>query len=265
MRQLNSGGTRNMRTAFVIGTAGSGKTVLTGSLASYLRAQGSQVQIANLDPAVRFLPYPADFDIRERVDIDEITEKYQLGPNGSLIVATDLVASWIDKMIEEMEDEAGDIDVFLIDTPGQLEVFAYRRSGQQIVKHFPPDESACLFLFDSSLVRRPSEWVALLLLASSVQLRLKLPMVHALSKSDLVPEEDLERIVGWSEMPETLLDDLEIEKDLAREYTIDLAQAMHGQEILLPVHPISSLTGDGFELLAAQLSHIWTRGEDWAI
>jgi GTPase SAR1 family protein len=52
-------------------------------------------------------------------------EEYELGSNGSLIMANDLIATKID----DIQKEADTInpDYLIVDTPGQIELFAYRR------------------------------------------------------------------------------------------------------------------------------------------
>ena len=47
------------------------------------------VATLNLDPGVVRLPYTPDIDVRTYVNYDAIVDKYQLGPNGGLIVAMD--------------------------------------------------------------------------------------------------------------------------------------------------------------------------------
>jgi GTPase SAR1 family protein len=45
---------------YIVGTAGSGKTMLTASLQRYLTNKGASLTTVNLDPAVRHIPYQAD-------------------------------------------------------------------------------------------------------------------------------------------------------------------------------------------------------------
>ena len=62
-----------MYSIYQIGTAGSGKTLLTEKLISLYNDKGNSVASINLDPGVRSLPYTPDFDIREYIDIDSFT------------------------------------------------------------------------------------------------------------------------------------------------------------------------------------------------
>jgi molybdopterin-guanine dinucleotide biosynthesis protein len=51
-----------MITAFV-GTAGSGKTTLTGAFGRHLEENGYSVAYVNLDTGVKTLPYSPDMDL----------------------------------------------------------------------------------------------------------------------------------------------------------------------------------------------------------
>jgi hypothetical protein len=48
----------------ILGSAGAGKTLLTGRFGSYLKEEGYKIRLVNLDPGVVTLPYKPDFDIR---------------------------------------------------------------------------------------------------------------------------------------------------------------------------------------------------------
>ena len=120
-----------MRLAFVVGMAGSGKSFLTGSFAEWLREQEQDVITVNLDPGAVELPYEPDVDVRAYVTVEEVMEKYGLGPNGAMIAAADMIATYV----KELEAEVSGLgpDIAIVDTPGQMEVFAFRPSGLFIV------------------------------------------------------------------------------------------------------------------------------------
>ncbi|MFX1511134.1 MAG: ATP/GTP-binding protein [Promethearchaeota archaeon] len=248
---------------WVIGTAGSGKTHLTNALRDYLLTQEITIATVNLDPAVKNIPYGADIDIRDSIDIDEITERFNLGPNGAMIAATELVVGHMEEIIEDLKDI--NPDVTLIDTPGQLEIFAYRAAGPLVARFFSPDNTITLFLFDSALVNNPVGYISIALLETSTQLRLKFPMIGILTKSDLLSTEDVQKIVDWSDMPETLQGSLEEEQGMIRELALSLVPALDDLGISSILTPVSSLTSDGIPELASRLSVIGTRGEDWKI
>ena len=250
--------------AFIVGTAGSGKTVLTAVLRRYLEDRDANVIVVNLDPAVQRIPYTCEVDVREYVDIQDIIDKYELGPNGAMITASDLIASEISTIKEDIDDYRADIT--LIDTPGQLEVFVYRSSGPIIVREFVEDKPcACVFLMDSNLVRNASSFISLNFLAVSTQFRLALPMVYALTKTDLIDEEDLEKLERWAEDIDIAFSDITSAESPLRALTMSLADAIRDVQAHVPLIPISSLKETGLEDLSGALSRALARGDDWTI
>ena len=112
---------------FLLGTAGSGKSTLVSVLQQWLASNDIDVATFNLDPGVQTLPYGPDINIRDYISLDAVMNEYGLGPNGGLLVSVDLIANELDNLQEELEDLAP--EVVLFDTPGQIELFAYRTVG----------------------------------------------------------------------------------------------------------------------------------------
>src|SRR5215831_14907725 len=165
-----------MKIIFLAGTAGSGKSLLASKIFDYYTRNGAFVGMLNLDPGVENLPYTCDVDVRDYVDIVSIMRQYDLGPNGSMIMANDLVASKIDEIQKEVDNV--NPDYLIVDTPGQIELFAYRASGPFFVQNFNAEQKAAIFLHDGSIITSPVNFVSLALLATSVKLRLNLPQVN---------------------------------------------------------------------------------------
>jgi GTPase SAR1 family protein len=69
---------------------------------------------------------------------------YQLGPNGALIMAADLIATEIESIRNDIE--GFNADYVLIDMPGQMEMFAFRASGPYIVDELSTDPKAMVYL-----------------------------------------------------------------------------------------------------------------------
>lgn len=61
--------------------------------------------VINLDPAVQFLPYSPDFDIRSHVDYKKTMKEYKLGPNGGIMTSLNLFAGKIDTLIETVKNK----------------------------------------------------------------------------------------------------------------------------------------------------------------
>jgi len=213
---------------YFIGTAGSGKSSLTGLLRDYIAKRDPEISAItlNLDPGVKTMPYTPDIDIRDFIVLEEVMAKYELGPNGAMILASDLMVNFLDDLKYEIDEY--NPDWVLVDTAGQLELFAFRETGPLIASSlgFGSIQRAVSFLFDSNLVMRPNGFISTLLLAASVQFRFRnIPQINVLSKVDLLSEEQIEMIINWSQDFRALDDSTnERESGLIRELSMLLSE-----------------------------------------
>ena len=249
-----------MKSIFVAGTAGSGKSLLTSKLYEYYTKNGAFTAVLNLDPGVENLPYTCDIDVRDHIDLVAIMQQYDLGPNGSLIMANDLIASKIDDIQSEISDV--NPDYLLVDTPGQIELFAYRASGRFLVENIISEENMGVFLFDGALITTPVNFVSIALLATSTRLRLGLPTVNVITKTDLIGTK-LRDILQWSSNLRKLEDDIARDAD-GESYTLtaNILRGLNLSGFAQGLIPISNVTGDGFVNLEGALSRILNLGEE---
>ncbi|MDW8044587.1 MAG: ATP/GTP-binding protein [Nitrososphaerota archaeon] len=249
-----------MYAIFITGTAGSGKSLLTSCLVQWFNEKGSYAITVNLDPGALNLPYEPDVDIREYIDIQAIMDAYQLGPNGALIFATDLIATRFQEIQDDIDSLAPDYAI--IDTPGQVELFAYRSNGPYIVKNIRCDERVILFLFDSMLVSTPVNFISIALLDASIQLRLRAPHIPLLSKKDLAGD-NWKKILKWAS-DRAALESAIREEAYADSYLLgssilrDLARIGFSYELI----PVSAVTREGMVELSAVLTRIFKGGEE---
>ncbi|HXW36565.1 MAG TPA: ATP/GTP-binding protein, partial [Nitrososphaerales archaeon] len=201
---------------FVTGTAGSGKSLLTSTLKKWYVEKGENAIAVNLDPGVINLPYEPDVDIRQTVDLNDIMDQYELGPNGALIFATDMIATRLDSIQEEME--SFNAEYAFIDTPGQTELFAFRESGEYIVKELRAESKVLLFLMDPLLADSPVNFLSLALLSASVGLRMNIPRISVLSKRDLAKDK-VKQAMEWVNNSRTFEDALSSTKN-ADQYSL---------------------------------------------
>ena len=249
-----------MKSIFVSGTAGSGKSLLSSKLYEYYTKNGVFASILNLDPGVDNLPYTCDIDVRDYVDYVSIMQQYELGPNGAMVIATDLIASKID----DIQNEVNQVnpDYLIIDAPGQIELFAYRSSGSFIVENISSDEKTNVFLFDGALITRPVNFVSIALLATSVRLRLNLPTVNVLTKTDLIREET-KNILRWSTSLKALESAIAEEADgESYSLTTNILRGLNLGGFAQGLIPISNVTEEGFVNLEGALSRILNLGEE---
>jgi hypothetical protein len=245
---------------FIIGTAGSGKSLLTASFTNWLKAQKQDVITMNLDPGALTLPYTPDIDVREHISVEDIMEKYELGPNGAVIMAADLIAEEADRFGREIESLKPDL--VIVDTPGQMELFAFRASGPYIAKELTREPKAVVYLFDSVFSANPLNYVSNLFLSAALYNRFFIPQTHVLSKCDLLPPKDADRIVDWSASPNKL--ETAIEERLSgtrRLLSRDMIHAIHRLGLRFLLTPVSAKTNEGLINLNATLERIFTSGE----
>ncbi len=249
-----------MKSIFIVGTAGSGKSLLTSKIHEYYTNVGSFASILNLDPGVETLPYSCDVDVRDFVDIISLMKQYELGPNGALIMANDLIATKIDELRSQIEK--ANPDYLIIDTPGQIELFAYRSSGPFILQNLTSEQKVGLFLHDGSLVTTPTNFVSIALLATSIRLRLNLPTVNVLTKVDLI-QEKLRDILKWSTSLASLEQAISQETD-GETYTLvsNILRSLNLGGFAQGLIPLSNVTGEGMPNLEGALSRILNLGEE---
>jgi GTPase SAR1 family protein len=253
-----------MAIVFVIGTAGSGKSLLTASFNELLKVGKQKAATVNLDPGVLNLPYTPDIDIRDYIDINSIMDEYNLGPNGALVLAADLIAEEAERLGGEIEDLQS--DVVIVDTPGQMELFAFRASGPYIANELTNEQKAIIYLFDAVFSFNPLNYVSNMFLSAAVYNRFFFPQLHVLSKCDLLPPEEANRIVEWSADPEAL--EIVIEEKLSGTRMLlsrDMMQAIYRLGLQFQLIPVSGKTNQGLINLSSALERILTGGEKFTL
>ncbi|MEO9319067.1 MAG: ATP/GTP-binding protein [Nitrososphaera sp.] len=249
-----------MKAIFVTGTAGCGKSLLTSRLLRWYTDNDAYPISLNLDPGVGALPYEPDVDIRDFVDIDTISETYGLGPNGSLVMANDMIATRLDEV--QLAVDQQNADYVVIDTPGQIELFAFRQSGPVIASNLRAEDKASIFVFDGALVSSPVNFVSISLLSASVALRLKTASLDVLSKTDLISER-LADILEWASSSSALEEALSKERETEYSYlSAKLARALSGAGLAPGLIPVSGVTLGGLVELGAALARALNQGED---
>jgi GTPase SAR1 family protein len=247
---------------FIVGTAGSGKSRLTAAFGDWLRISKQDVTTVNLDPGVDVLPYSPDVDVRDYVDIGGIMEKYQLGPNGALIMAADLVADQIEEITKEVEELRSDI--VLVDTSGQMELFAFRESGPFIANELTKEQKAVVYLYDAVFSLNPSNYVSNLFLSTAVFNRFTLPQLHVLSKCDLLPREEVDRIVDWSARQDDLADAIDQKLEgTKRLLNRNMMQVIWKLGLKFPLLPVSAKTSEGMINFNTALERVLAQGDKY--
>ena len=248
-------------TIYFAGTAGAGKTHLVKAFGAWLKSAGYDPIVVNLDPGNETNELEPDVDIREWVRLDEVMDEYSLGPNGAQVAASDMIAL----KVFDVRQAIGELksDYVLVDTPGQVELFAFRESSKAIVDALSGDRSAIAFLFDPSLARSPSGFVSLLMLSATVEFRFRLPLINILSKADILTPDQVEEIVGWGDDSDRLLDAVTRESPTPDvQLSTEMLRAISALAPVGNLLPTSIQDQRGLERLYHELQRSFAGGED---
>jgi GTPase SAR1 family protein len=251
---------------FLLGPAGSGKSLLTAVFHDWLEEHGISVATLNLDPAADWLPYTPDVDIRSYITVEDVMKRYNLGPNGALVTAVDLSINYIKELVDEIDEMRP--NYVIVDTPGQLEVFAFRKAGSIMIDSLSKNfKTVVLFLLESYSLLKPSTLIPLSVLSLATSLSHKKPQITVITKSDLLSKEESMLLTKLLENP---LDTLTILKE--REFfaisetpsdgimaIIETAIRNTLEEAVL----VSAIIGQGIDELYASIQRILAGGEDF--
>ncbi len=244
---------------FVIGPAGTGKTTFVSSFGDFVEAQGVAVTRVNLDPAAEHLPYVPDVDIREHVFARRVMEEKGLGPNGAIIASVDMIL----EHLREIEESISKEGYILVDTPGQMEVFVFRRSGVEIARRLTRDRrAAVVFIHDVLLALSPSSFISQAFLAAASYYRLKMPFLNVFNKIDLVEPEQLDMVKAWIESIEALK--VSLEEEVAGEIRLlnmNLLRALSDFIFSFSAFYVSSARMLGLDAVFAALQRLYTGGD----
>lgn len=161
---------------------------------NYLHVNRQRPYVLNLDPAVITVPFEANIDIRDSINYKEVMKQYNLGPNGGILTSLNLFATKIDQIINLLERRAkpqSDSTTappkhFLVDTPGQIEVFVWSASGsillESLASSFP---TVIAYIIDTPRTSSTSTFMSNMLYACSILYKTKLPMILVFNKTDV--------------------------------------------------------------------------------
>lgn len=248
---------------YVIGTAGSGKSTAVHAFQVWMNTQGFDAITVNLDPGAENLVYNPDVDIQDWYTLKEAMEDTALGPNAAQIYCADMLALNAKEVGDTIR--GFETDYVLIDTPGQMELFTFRESSKVIVEEFGREDTMIAFLVDPILARTPSGFVSSIMLSATTQFRFSIPLATVLSKVDLLPENDLEKILEWSRSTDAL--NTSLEEGSGSPIIVassEFFKALENVGAFRPLLPISSLNLQGFEDLYNEIQMALEAGEDLA-
>ena len=177
-----------------------------------------------------------------------------------MILANDLIST----KLSDIQDQADELnpDYVIVDTPGQIELFAFRSSGPYFVSNFFSDSKVTLFTIDGTLAESPINYVSLMFLSQSVKLRLNTSQINVLTKRDKIIDK-LEEVLEWSNSMSSLQNSLNKEKNYEQSLlSMDLIKTLYKSGHLTNPIAISNITMNGMINLSGALSRILTQGEE---
>lgn len=246
---------------YMVGTAGSGKSMFTAAFHDWCIRQKFDAITVNLDPGVMKLPYSPDVDVREWISLEEVMKDYGLGPNGAQVVCADMLAlnaGEVEKRIKEFRT-----DYVLVDTPGQLELFVFRSTGKVIVDRLDKNNSLLAFMVEPSLSTTPANFVSQLMLSAITQFRMDTPLVNILSKVDIVDRDAVSMILEWGKNTEKLYGDLMVKSpSMYYQLSEGMMAVIREIEAHTSLVPVSSETLEGMEDFYTAIQNTFMGGED---
>ncbi len=248
-------------TIYFTGTAGAGKSTLVRAFADWMKTVGYEATVVNLDPGSEAGEEGFDIDIREWVRLADIQDEYGLGPNGAQVAAADMIALKIFDVKQAVQELKS--DYVLVDTPGQIELFAFREASKAIVDALSGDRSALAFLFDPALARTPGGFVSLLMLSATLEFRSRLPIVNVLAKADVLTAEQATEVLAWSEEPGQLYE--AVTRDAPTPDVQLSTELFRAIEIMGPLGGLLSTSakeGTGLEAFYQSCQRVFGGGED---
>ena len=132
----------------VVGPSGSGKSSFCDALAQTYRHHGKAVRLVNMDPGNEQPLYACDADVAELVRVGEVERELQLGPNAALLHAFSFVTENAEWLLGQVR--AGPDCCFILDFPGQIEIFSNTRAAPQLLQRLAREADLLVVqLYDS--------------------------------------------------------------------------------------------------------------------
>ena len=178
----------------IIGAPGSGKTTYIKSMKDFYSQCGRKTVTINLDPANDNKTSIFDIDIRNLINLEEVENKLKLGPNGSFLYCINFLNEnilWLDKQINQ--EKFKDYYYYLIDTPGQIEIFTISPEFKNICEYITNVKKlniklCCVNLIECINMCDMPKYIFSIFSVLNSMINLALPQVNFISKCDLIQQ-----------------------------------------------------------------------------
>lgn len=243
----------------VVGLAGSGKSTLMHALNSFTYENKVPAYYVNLDPATAELDFAANVDIRDSVEYSKVMDNFHLGPNGAILTSLNLFATKFHEVVQLLQSKEDSLKFAFFDTPGQIEAFAWSASGgmitQELASTFP---TVILFVVDIPRCGQTATFISTMLYACSILYRSELPIVLALTKSDVSPSD---QIISWMTDNDTFEEAISKERESSYFADFNRSTGTIFSELYktMPVVTVSGMTGEGIPQLLEAIENLARR------
>ncbi|CXJ05248.1 nucleolar preribosomal associated cytoplasmic ATPase, putative [Plasmodium berghei] len=195
----------------VVGPAGSGKTNYCKLMKEFMKIKKRNCYVVNLDSANEEYYYEKkkkainttsniekelndyyntiyDIDIRNYVDVNSLMEEEMLGPNCALLKSIELLYENSNLLEDELNNYDDDDNYFIIDTPGQIELYTHTDYFKKILDIFTYQNIKLIvvFLIDISFISSNTKLLSAYLTSLSTMINFELPHINILTKCDLL-------------------------------------------------------------------------------
>ena len=178
----------------IIGPPGSGKTTYIKSIKEFYSQCGRKTISINLDPANDNKISSFDIDIRNLISLEEVEKKLKLGPNGSFLYCINFLndnISWLEEQINQ--EKYKDYFYYLIDTPGQIEIFTISPEFKNICDYLTNIKKlniklCCVNLIECINMCDMPKYIFSIFSVLNSMINLALPQVNFISKCDLIKD-----------------------------------------------------------------------------
>ena len=219
------------------------------------------MHVVNLDPAAEHFKYKPSMDIRELINVDDVMEELQYGPNGGLLFCMEHLLEnmdWLEEQVGEYSD-----DYLILDCPGQIELYSHVPVMRGIVEALQRwgYNVGGLYLIDSHFISEPSKFLSGVLACLAAMVQLEIPHINVLTKCDLVPRK---RNLGKFLLPDMdeLLADLHEEMPPKFRRLNEAMASLIEDYSLVAFVPLNIEDSDSITALMAQIDNAIQFGED---
>ena len=176
----------------IIGPAGSGKSTYCKIIQDHAYNNKRIIKVINLDPAAEKFKYKCDLDIRELININDVMNKQKLGPNGALLYCMEYLYDHID-FLDDYFNNNGDNMYYLIDCPGQLELYSHSDIMKKITNYLKKNgfSIVSIFCLDCTFLQEQSKFISGNVLSLATMIQMELPHLTIMTKCDLISKTQL--------------------------------------------------------------------------